>query len=340
MENIAAQIPTKWTIPFRADEELNSELQLINDEKKSIPQLCRTHPGRPTTLPGNTFVGLELDSIWAHLQATLLTAKLDAFAPHLWLISTQSSSSISPLHKQRVLGREIIISDSADLHLVWYYSKIFLKPLPRYLLCHAFWKFVFDERHGQDMANQLHPASIGFVRSYCYLIQSETDFHLAQNHGLVPEGVEFEAFSRFIKCFKDLPDTQASPRFHFGELRLTRLNFWSIIFLRQRHYFNMSRQYGTYFSRFFQPLLFVFGMLSLLLSAMQVALAAEAVPSVDSWWNKFISVFKWTSIAIIFILLLTVVWLLAVLAFKLLSELAFALRSMLKKRFAARKDVV
>jgi hypothetical protein len=340
MENIAGQNPAKWTIPFRADEELNSELQLIDDEKKSIPQLCRTHPGRPTTLPGNAFVELELESIWTHLRATLLTAKLDVFAPHLWLVSTQSSSSISPLHKQRILGREIIISDSVDLHLVWYHSKIFLTPLPRYLLSHAFWKFTFDDRHGQDVASQLHPATIGFIRTYCHLIQSETDFRLALNHGLIPEGVELEAFSRFIKCFKDLTDTQASPRFHFGELRLTRLNSWSIIFLRQRHYFNLSRQYETYFSRYFQPLLFAFGTFSVLLSAMQVGLAAETLPSADDRWNKFASVSKWTSIAAIFIVLLSIVWLLVVLVSKLLSELAYALRSMLKKRFTTWKDVI
>src|SRR5438045_9701347 len=44
---------------------------------------------------------------------------LDKIAPHLWIMSMQSSASISPLHRQRVKGREIIVSEDPRLHLVW-----------------------------------------------------------------------------------------------------------------------------------------------------------------------------------------------------------------------------
>lgn len=39
-----------------------------------------------------------------------------------------------PLHHQRVLNREIAITERLDLHLVWASGRTFIKPLPRYLL--------------------------------------------------------------------------------------------------------------------------------------------------------------------------------------------------------------
>ncbi|KAK3393260.1 hypothetical protein B0H63DRAFT_14818 [Podospora didyma] len=348
--------PPKYPIPFLPTEELTSDLYLItttttttSSSKQTLPQLQRgAHPNinkTPQTLPGNASVDLSPASIQSQLQTTVLTTKLNTMAPHLWLISTQSSASISPLHKQRILGREILISDTADLHLIWHYSRIFLKPLPRYLLSHAFWEYLHHlsssgKLHDHDQEDIL-PAITGFLRTYAHLIQSETDFRIALSHGLVPEDIRFEPFAKFIKRFKNLPNSQASPRFSFGELRLTRLNFWAVVFLRQRHYFNVSRQYETYFERFFGPLLFIFGTLSVLLSAMQVGLAAVAMESVDEWaWERFVSVSKWTSVAAIFVVLAAVVWLSVVLVTKILGEFVYALGMLWKKRASARTNAV
>ncbi|KAH7346916.1 hypothetical protein BKA66DRAFT_447745 [Pyrenochaeta sp. MPI-SDFR-AT-0127] len=279
-------------IPFGKGEELNSELQIINEDKTKA-RLSRINSSQPKALPGNPFVKLEIDAIRTHLQMTLYTTKLDRFAPHLWLVATPSSSSISPLHKQKILARDLVISDTADLHLVWYHSKIFIKPLPEYLLSYAFWEFVFGKNVSPDTPNQtdsLFRATVGFVRTYTHLIQSDSDFRIALSHGLLPETTTLERFVAFSNCFKDLPDTLVSPRFYFGELRLTRLNLWSPFFLRQMHYFNMSRQYDQYFSRYFQPVLFAFATFSVLLSAMQVALASQPEPSTpDDDWRIYIS---------------------------------------------------
>jgi hypothetical protein len=315
-------------IPFGQTEELNSELQIIKGDK-AVVRLGRTDGSSGNALPGHPFIELEVDTIHSHLQSTILTPKLDKLAPHLWLVSTPSSSAVSPLHKQRILGRDIIITDTADLHLVWYHSKIFLKPLPSYLLSHAFWEYVFlhnRKLETPERNDKLFRAAVGFVRTYTHLIQSETDFRIALSHGLLPETTTIQRFVTFSRCFKHLPDSLASPRFHFGELRLTRLNFWAPIFLGQMHYFNMSRQYDQYFSRYFQPVLFAFGTFSLVLSAMQVALASEPEPSspADSWM-VFVAVSKWTAISTILIVVVVVLWMLATLVFKLLRELGYAL---------------
>lgn len=329
-------------IPFPEQDELNAEMRLVDDGETLSLQLCQTQGSRTATLPGNAFVDLNFEDIWRHLETSLLTRKLNSLAPHLWLVATQSSSSITALHKQKVLGREIIVTDTADLHLVWYHSKIFIKPLPRYLLSRAFWGYVFADRHfptRENRSKQLHAATLGFMRTYCHLIRSEADFYLAKGHGLIPENIDAGSFARFIKNFSVILDAQVSPRFHFGELRLTRLNLWSAMLLRQTHYFNISRQYDTYFSRFFQPLLFAFGTFSVLLSAMQVALSTG-----DAWdreqpgWATFMSVSKWTSIVTIILVLTSVMSLLGMLVFKLLSELFYALGSVITRQLYSRRN--
>ena len=56
-------------------------------------------------------------------------------------MSTQSSANINALHRQRVKGRHIIITEEVRLHLVWIHDRIFVKPLPKYLLSHVFWEW-------------------------------------------------------------------------------------------------------------------------------------------------------------------------------------------------------
>lgn len=116
--------------PFAKEFELNSELQF----------LCGAVPANSTcTLPGQPRIHLsDTETLIAFLEQEFLSKQLDAMSPHLWMMSTQSSANISPLHRQRVKGREIVITEDPKLHLVWIYDRIFIKPLPKYLLSHAF----------------------------------------------------------------------------------------------------------------------------------------------------------------------------------------------------------
>lgn len=101
------------------------------------------------------------------------------------------------------------------------------------------------------------------------------------NADLFPEGIEWEPFSDLLSCFADLESDAVSPRYHFGEIRFTRLIFWSSI-LMHRLSFKTYGQYADHFSHFYAPLLFVFGVLTVVLSAMQVALATNV-----QTWSKF-----------------------------------------------------
>ncbi|KAK4444369.1 hypothetical protein QBC34DRAFT_185322 [Podospora aff. communis PSN243] len=43
------------------------------------------------------------------------------------------------LHQQGLLGREIIVAERMDMHLVWTTGRITVKPVPRFLLEPRFW---------------------------------------------------------------------------------------------------------------------------------------------------------------------------------------------------------
>lgn len=73
----------------------------------------------------------------------LLTQELEPTRLHrrirfLWLAGRPVPPR--PLHHQLLIGRDIFVSERVDLHLVWGGGRIFIKPLPRYLLNPEFWR--------------------------------------------------------------------------------------------------------------------------------------------------------------------------------------------------------
>jgi hypothetical protein len=94
---------------------------------------------------------------------------LETMAPRLWVMTTFSSGNINPLHRQRVKGREIIVTEEARLHLVCiHHNRIFIKPLPRYLLSQGFWVTHLAKGSDQqsDRQRNLCKAATGFLRTY------------------------------------------------------------------------------------------------------------------------------------------------------------------------------
>ncbi|RYO22015.1 hypothetical protein AA0113_g12779 [Alternaria arborescens] len=91
------------------------------------------------TLPGQPSIPLDdLNLTNKFLQDDLWSDDLKRIAPRLWIMTTTSSANVNPLHHQRVKGREIIVTEDPRLHLVWIHDRIFIKPIPRYLLSHTF----------------------------------------------------------------------------------------------------------------------------------------------------------------------------------------------------------
>ncbi|RYP36711.1 hypothetical protein DL767_003273 [Monosporascus sp. MG133] len=320
-------------------EQLNTETRVTAIERRKLPRGNGQVGERSSKdyLPGERRIQLCDPHISNYLKSELLTEDLNRLSPRLWLVAKQDSSHISSLTNQLVRGRQIIITEKPELHLVWYNDRVFIKPIPKYLLSHAFWEFYLLSPSSPieaSVGGDLFKAALGFLRSYNYLIRHRSDFALAMREDcrLLPKNTKYASFIRLIQSFETVDDGAVSPRYKFGELRLSRLNFWAKIFLFRFTYHKTDGQYGAYFARFFGPILFVFAVFSVLLSAMQVVLAAQTLVESDNGpWDVFtrmsrvFSVFTILSAAVVILVLLLV--LLAMLS----REAVFALRDLYRE---------
>jgi hypothetical protein len=173
------------------------------------------------------------------------------------------------------LGREIIITEDPNEHLVWHETRIFIKPLPIFLVDLDCWTRKICK------TKQLYEAACGFLLSYAWLVGHESDLRIAREKGLLPDFIHWATWTEFMSEFLEHIDLQSlcgvSPRYQYGELRLSRLNkiycvtrFTWRDFVRG--YMTTSTWYQDFFARNFAWLLAVFAVMSVALSAMQVVL--------------------------------------------------------------------
>jgi hypothetical protein len=176
-----------------------------------------------------------------------------------------------------------MITEQPDMHLLWYYDRIFIKPIPKYLLSAHFWErhvvrkalnnVELGSRSKAEEGDSMMQEAMGFLRTYARLIQHESDFELAQKLGLIPRepNITWKSWSCYIASFATLRDRDLSKRYHFGEIRMTRLNFWTSV-LHGKSYEPVHYNYMTYFARFGAPCLLIFGAVTVLLTALQTGL--------------------------------------------------------------------
>ena len=313
------------SIPFVVEQQLNHQLFISSDklrlEREDEPASCRL-PDQPT-------IRLNSPSFCEYLKREFCTTELDAFTSYLWLLTTPSHSNISPLHHQFVKGRQVILTEEPQLHLLWVYNSIYIKPIPPFLLSYAFWSFCLSPESSPlrpDDRLATYWANPGLFPSYYHLIKYKSDFDIARERRLIPEDIEWEPLSDFLSCFADLERDAVSPRYNFGEIRFTRLKFWSSVLLH-RLSFKIYGQYADHFSSFYAPLLFVFGVLSVVFSAMQVALATN----VQTWYT-FTLVCRWFAVVAMILVTLIAGGLFVKLIKMMGDEVCYLLSSALFKR--------
>ncbi|KAK8157469.1 hypothetical protein BKA80DRAFT_334732, partial [Phyllosticta citrichinensis] len=170
------------------------------------------------------------------------------------------------------------------------------------------------------------------MRSYRFLIEYPSDFALAVQKGLIPPEIDFASFIEFMEDF-DIDDAEVSRRFQYGDLRLGRLNFWAKFVLGE---FTFSKAYGNYdayISRFYGPLLFAFGVLSIIISSIQLGFASQAgLGTVHNGWRPLYRVGDGLCVAILLVTCLIAVSLLALFVFMGLRETIFVLKHLAKCR--------
>ncbi|VUC21218.1 unnamed protein product [Clonostachys rosea] len=286
----------------------SSAVALQSSSSKRLPTTFRAR-GQPLQ---NT-----KDNIEEFLSCELRTTRLDEVHQHLWLAGLPRPAH--PLHRQVSFGRRILISEDPDEHLTWHHSYnntfVFIKPLPEFLLDYEFWK---DELC-KNLA--LHKSACGLLLSYAWLIGHRSDLKIAHKESLVPESITWEAWLKFMEAFMSYigdPDlqTHVDRRYAYGDLRISRLNSlyrfgyagWSLHKL-VHGFMSGSTRYTAFFESNFGWMLAVFVYLSVVLSAMQVALATDRLGKDDSF-QGFSYGFSLLSISIVLgaIFLIFLVW--------------------------------
>ncbi|VZH89223.1 unnamed protein product [Fusarium fujikuroi] len=216
------------------------------------------------------------DQIKKLLMSEFCSDDLDRVSDKLWWMSKQDSTNIWPLHRQLLQGRSIVVTENPKLHLVWINDRVFIKPLPRFIGSHDFWREHLCSNNTSDDV-RIRRATLGYLRTYFFLIQHESDFRIAKDPTLclIPEGISWEQFCDFTSDFHNILDKDVSPRYAYGQIRLTRLNFYAPIILHKSYFQRIDFQYGQYFASFYAPILFAFGITSVTLSGLQVVASLE-----------------------------------------------------------------
>jgi hypothetical protein len=282
---------------FTLDQALDASISVSDNQSvrsaqraSNSSQLSKPIPKLLDHLPGEPSVGLADNDVHEFIQTELGTAVLDEMYPNMWLVGRKASDNIDPLHRQRIKERSIVPSEDSGLHMVWSENTIYVKPLPLCLLNHNFWtRYLAKPPIGGGStsdAQNSRPSdrriAVGFLRSYAFLIRHRCDYEIAKTSLLIPGDFDWMQWSRFINNFRSLGHYEGvAKRYHYGQIRLSRLN-WAVRLLRPQ----MSRSWWFYEQPYWStmpyvqaaaaPLIFLFASISLLLSSMQVMLAAPS----------------------------------------------------------------
>lgn len=290
-------------IPFPKDAALSFEhlVSRVEVHQPQVPELIpatrqRSRWPKPVQfVPDAPAVHLNPNEITHFLKKELDTPILDELYPRLWLVARKSGSSIDALHRQAIKGRQVVVSEDPNLHLIWQHNKVYVKPIPRCLLNYDFWAQYLSplsiSTHqysppstikSSPSSAQLNPAvAIGFLRSYAFLIQHRSDLIIAHQHHLIPNNIDWMRWCLFIAHFRSISDEDVAVRYHYGQLRVSRLN-WAVSILRPKTattaWFYEVPHWSTrqYLEHVIAPFAFAFASLSLVLSAMQVLVSVPA----------------------------------------------------------------
>jgi hypothetical protein len=217
------------------------------------------------------------------LHDDLSVERVEDVQSHLWLVGRPYPARA--LNIQKVLGREIISTTDASLHLVWTSKKIHVKALPRYMTSSSFYD-----------ANLAPPRpygpALGLLFTYMTLVPTELDFAIASELHLFHKDYEWESWRKLTRRIlehypKNAIYEHLPKRYVHGELRLSRLDkVYRYRYGSLLHGFSPllgSTRYVDFFSENLKFVTAATVYVALVLTAMQVGLAAQPLSSNESF---------------------------------------------------------
>ena len=276
-----------------------------------------------------------------YLRADLNVDGLNKVHKHLWLAGLPQCAR--PLHYQLMIDRKITITERADLHLLWQDQRLFVKPLPDYLLSHDIWEktLVKDDAFSENAR--------GFLLSYLWLIRRKSDFLIAQRADLVSNNLTWAQWTSFSAAIVSNISPRVldgisprvlvgiSPRYLYGELRLGRVNLIYRLCRKTkslrtfvRGYFYGYHTYSSFIRQNFAWVLTVVVYITIVLTAMQVGLGTTRLKD-NALFNRVSCGFTVFSIITPLAILLV---LFSVLPFLIIFNLNYTLK---KRKFTRKK---
>ena len=224
------------------------------------------------------------------------------------------------------------MTEQVDLHMVRQESRIFIKPMPDFLLDYEFWK-----NHICRDTN-LYECACGFLLSYVWLVCSKSDLRKAQDAGLLGHEINWENWVPFTRSLLRAIDIQTleqvNRRYYYGELRLSRLNWIYRLTSNHRNHVTLIRgymygytKYSEVVQRNFAWVLVAFVYITIVLTAMQVGLATDRLGQSDMFQNASYGFTVFSILAPLIIVALLGLNLLSLSAFNIFATISFKRRT-------------
>ncbi|KAK4038094.1 hypothetical protein C8A01DRAFT_48269 [Parachaetomium inaequale] len=270
-------------VPIEIDA--STRAKLTRKTLKAVDDAKNFLPGQPRVRLDDE-PSYDKDPLLEYLDGSHNTNALDDLL--LYMRYMQSYEHIITLHHQRAHAREIKVAEDPGLHLVSFYEIIF-----EYL---------------ENVDRKLHSACIGFMRSYYMLIRYKIDFEDACQLRLIPEKGNgqmptYEEWCKFIVPFARVGNQHVNRRYHYGELRLTRINIVAMCFRSGLAYYQyrIHLDWGSFMEHTLGPVVTVFAVCTVVLNSMQVGLAAITMVQTppDAPWSGFVNVSVWFPVVVL-----------------------------------------
>ena len=312
--------------------------------KPSTQTTCASQRATSSSLPAvyhdesrclQTIEQHDAHSVQKYLEWELKVPRLNEIHKHLWLAGRPTNAR--PLHRQAMLGRDVVITEQVDLHMVRQQSKIFLKPMPDFLLDEPFWKDCICKDP------EIYECARGFLLSYIWLVCSKSDLRMAQDEGLLASEISWESWKFFTQCLLRTINIDSlegvNRRYHYGELRLSRLNWIYRLSSRNRSLTTWVRGYMYGYSqcsdivqRNFAWVLVAFVYITIVLTAMQVGLATARLGQSDIFQNASYGFTVSSILTPLIVIVVVVLNLLGLSAFNILAAISFKRKQDEKRR--------
>lgn len=278
----------------------------------------------PTITGKNNNTVLANNAIGEFLQEALDLQRLNRIHVHLWMAGRPMRAR--PLHRYKMLGFNILITQQMDLHLLKFSDRLLLKPLPEWILSHDFWtKHICTDA-------KLHKSACGFLLSFVWLITTPLDLKFAHDYTLLPSFVTWHWWKEFVRDLCGNVDIntlhQVNKRYQFGELRLGRINsiyrvrYFSTHFVRG--YLYGYNRYVVFFQRNFSWILSVFVLFSLVLSAMQVGVSLKELEDNHAFLKASFLFVVFSMVCVVAVLGIVVLIFVAIFLFNMVTAISHA----------------